>query len=301
MRGEEGMGDRVWVAVPVDTYFKFRPAANIYSCPPPTAEPSNSLIQWSDLPSFYPCSLLDRLSPKLLHQWRRSSLSQQALHSLSLEQPSTAPPHNYTSIQNGASQKAASRTVLQTSYSSTILFQTRPRLVPPTHLRPAPCCRYSTRRAVSRITTSVVRSSTPCGTRAEAQARSRACLLRTKSPLKQTSIGSKAGSFLAYVVDPIRTTALVGTRRMEPTASARVSCGERTVLAKVSLFLSSRGHGFSCHVCKVYAYVPRVNGICSDSGVQCNDQFGISLNRGSLVFASGQCANYILFSPCGHR
>ncbi|KAN0114057.1 polysaccharide lyase family 14 protein [Russula decolorans] len=41
---------------------------------------------------------------------------------------------------------------------------------------------------------------------------------------------------------------------------------------------------------EVYAYVPRVNGICSDTGVQCNDQFGISLNRGSFVFASGQCA-----------
>lgn len=39
---------------------------------------------------------------------------------------------------------------------------------------------------------------------------------------------------------------------------------------------------------EVYAYVPRVNGICSDTGVQCNDQFGISLNRGSFVFASGQ-------------
>lgn len=57
--------------------------------------------------------------------------------------------------------------------------------------------------------------------------------------------------------------------------------------------------GFSCSVRKVYAYVPRVNGICSDTGVQCNDQFGISLNRGSFVFASGQCASYILSSFCG--
>jgi hypothetical protein len=51
---------------------------------------------------------------------------------------------------------------------------------------------------------------------------------------------------------------------------------------------------YSCGVCKVYAYVPRVNGICGDTGVLCNDQFGISLNRGSFVFASGQCAGYIL-------
>ena len=61
-------------------------------------------------------------------------------------------------------------------------------------------------------------------------------------------------------------------------------------------------HGrFSFSVRKVYAYVPRVNGICSDTGVQCNDQYGISLNRGSFVFASGQCASYILSSShCYH-
>ncbi len=59
--------------------------------------------------------------------------------------------------------------------------------------------------------------------------------------------------------------------------------------------------GFSCSVWKVYAYVPRVNGTCSDSGVECNDEYGISLNRGSFVFASGQCASYLLFSPCGYR
>lgn len=53
---------------------------------------------------------------------------------------------------------------------------------------------------------------------------------------------------------------------------------------------------FSCSVHKVYAYVPRDNGICSDTGVQCNDQFGISLNRGSFVFTPGQCASYILSS-----
>jgi len=52
--------------------------------------------------------------------------------------------------------------------------------------------------------------------------------------------------------------------------------------------------GSSCSVCKVYAYVPRVNKICNDTGVMCNDQFGISLDRGSFVFSSGQCASYIL-------
>ncbi len=65
------------------------------------------------------------------------------------------------------------------------------------------------------------------------------------------------------------------------------------------LFYLGASYGrFSHGVCKVYAYVPRANGICSDSGVQCNDQFGISLDRGSFVFASGQCASCILSSYC---
>jgi hypothetical protein len=72
--------------------------------------------------------------------------------------------------------------------------------------------------------------------------------------------------------------------------------GEGTL---VSSHVGASHGGFSCSVCKVYAYVPRVNGICSDTGVQCNDQYGISLNRGSFVFASGQCASYIPSSSCG--
>jgi hypothetical protein len=67
----------------------------------------------------------------------------------------------------------------------------------------------------------------------------------------------------------------------------------------VSSHVGASHGGFSCSVRKVYAYVPRVNGICSDSGVLCNDEYGISLSRGSFVFASGQCASYILSSSCG--
>jgi len=39
---------------------------------------------------------------------------------------------------------------------------------------------------------------------------------------------------------------------------------------------------------EVYAYVPRSNNICKESGVICNDEFGISLDRGSYSFSSGQ-------------
>jgi len=134
--------------------------------------------------------------------------------------------------------------------------------------------------AVSRITMLVVCSSTPCGTRVEAC--SRVWWLCTKSPSMQTLIGLKGGNFLAYTMDPIQTTALVGTRRTEPTASAHVSCGGRMAMAKVSSLVWAPCSRFSCSVCKVYAYVR------------------ISLNCGSFIFTSGQCATYILSSSCGY-
>jgi hypothetical protein len=49
-------------------------------------------------------------------------------------------------------------------------------------------------------------------------------------------------------------------------------------------------------MCKVYAYVPRDNKICNTTGVVCNDDYGISIDRGSFTFASGQCAIYV-FCP----
>jgi len=39
---------------------------------------------------------------------------------------------------------------------------------------------------------------------------------------------------------------------------------------------------------EVYAYVPRENNICNDTGVVCNDEYGISVDRGSFTFARGQ-------------
>ncbi len=62
-------------------------------------------------------------------------------------------------------------------------------------------------------------------------------------------------------------------------------------------FSVGRDGGSHLVVPKVYAYVPRPNNICSDSGVQCNDQFGVSLDRGSFSFSGGQCVNYVLPSP----
>jgi hypothetical protein len=50
---------------------------------------------------------------------------------------------------------------------------------------------------------------------------------------------------------------------------------------------------FSRGACKVYAYVLRPNNICSESGVQCNDEFGISLDRGSFTFSSGMYASRV--------
>ncbi|KAJ7925315.1 polysaccharide lyase family 14 protein [Mycena leptocephala] len=39
---------------------------------------------------------------------------------------------------------------------------------------------------------------------------------------------------------------------------------------------------------EAYAYIPSPNGLCSEKSVLCNDDFGISLSRGSFTFDSGQ-------------
>lgn len=38
----------------------------------------------------------------------------------------------------------------------------------------------------------------------------------------------------------------------------------------------------------VYAYIPTPNGLCSDNGIICNDDFGVSIHRGSFSFVPGQ-------------
>ncbi|KAJ7193186.1 hypothetical protein B0H12DRAFT_1171372 [Mycena haematopus] len=39
---------------------------------------------------------------------------------------------------------------------------------------------------------------------------------------------------------------------------------------------------------EAYAYIPTPNNLCSDKNIICNDDFGISLSRGSFTFQSGQ-------------
>jgi hypothetical protein len=38
----------------------------------------------------------------------------------------------------------------------------------------------------------------------------------------------------------------------------------------------------------VYAYIPTPNGLCDDSSIHCNDDYGTSVDRGSFSFISGQ-------------
>lgn len=38
----------------------------------------------------------------------------------------------------------------------------------------------------------------------------------------------------------------------------------------------------------VYAYVPKENGICNTDNIKCNDDFGVSVQRGAYSFPSGQ-------------
>ena len=103
-----------------------------------------SSIQWSHFPFFYQFFSPVRLSPKPRHRWRRSLHSRPAPHSHSQKRPSIAPPHNHTSRQIGVSPRAASKTVLPTSYLSRILSQMPPHPVTAaatTPIRPVPCCR----------------------------------------------------------------------------------------------------------------------------------------------------------------
>jgi len=39
---------------------------------------------------------------------------------------------------------------------------------------------------------------------------------------------------------------------------------------------------------EIYAYIPPANGLCDQSNVQCNSDFGISISRGSFGFISGE-------------
>jgi hypothetical protein len=58
------------------------------------------------------------------------------------------------------------------------------------------------------------------------------------------------------------------------------------------------------HICVLVCikYVPKFpgdNNICKDSGIQCNDEIGVIVDRGPFTLSSGQCAIYILSSFYG--
>ena len=42
----------------------------------------------------------------------------------------------------------------------------------------------------------------------------------------------------------------------------------------------------------VYAYIPTPNNLCSESSIICNSDFGVSIDRGTFTFTSGQ---YVAF------
>jgi hypothetical protein len=48
----------------------------------------------------------------------------------------------------------------------------------------------------------------------------------------------------------------------------------------------------------VYAYILRPDNLCANSNIICNSDFGISIQRGSFTFQSGQCVyNYLSLLP----
>ncbi|KAJ7188249.1 polysaccharide lyase family 14 protein [Mycena filopes] len=60
----------------------------------------------------------------------------------------------------------------------------------------------------------------------------------------------------------------------------------------------NKSDGFECFTTRlmwrpngageVYAYIPSPDNLCNEKNVQCNDEFGISIARGSFTFSSGQ-------------
>lgn len=44
----------------------------------------------------------------------------------------------------------------------------------------------------------------------------------------------------------------------------------------------------SVDIATVYAYIPTVDGLCSEKNIDCNSDFGTSISRGSFGFVSGQ-------------
>ena len=76
--------------------------------------------------------------------------------------------------------------------------------------------------------------------------------------------------------------------------SGRTSWGGRTNGAEGGLVHHLRVHAVVLiwrvqSICSCSAN----NNTCKDSGIQCNDESGISLNRGFFTFSGGQCMNYI--------
>jgi hypothetical protein len=45
-------------------------------------------------------------------------------------------------------------------------------------------------------------------------------------------------------------------------------------------------------ICAVYAYIPTPNGICNTKSIDCNDDFGVSISRGSFTFQDGSSVHF---------
>ena len=46
----------------------------------------------------------------------------------------------------------------------------------------------------------------------------------------------------------------------------------------------------------VYAYILRPNSICRSANITCNDDYGVSVQRGSFTLKDGQCVFITLLS-----
>ena len=120
------------------------------------------------------------------------------------------------------------------------------------------------------------------------------CCWATSLGLMRALTGSKGESYLDWEEALILMDALEVINRTARIASAQGWCGGQTGRAKVgqlsSLETIAAANGFLA----VYAYIPTPNGLCSNNGIICNDDFGVSIHRGSFSFVPGQWVQWIL-------
>ena len=64
-------------------------------------------------------------------------------------------------------------------------------------------------------------------------------------------------------------------------------CGAR--VARVKVRLTVQRLTIQLMLFQVYAYMPTTQALCDEDEITCNDDYGVSIARGSFGFVAGKC------------